>query len=188
LTKAPIRIRTLGDSTGRVRSRFWKTIDTITEYCRSHIKPLSNVEELTDLVWSRAEGEAHGKRAQALQNYALMEGQKIFNALLKQTASDQLRTTRAIADKMESEARISQTKEMFARIKLLERCRSLGVVPMWSKSGQMVFIKAGEDFNWDQLALSLGLQGMSQTRLDRPEPGITPDASLSPRQSHREKP
>ena len=165
---------------GRAGTLFWQTIGAISEYCRSHIKPLANVEELTDLVWTRAEGEAHEKRAQALRTYAEEESQKILNVLVKQTAEDRIRTTRAIADKMESEARLSYSKEMFARIKLLERCRSLGVVPMWNELGQMTFIKAGEEFNWDQFALSIGV---SQMRLDRPEPDVTPDPSHSPRQS-----
>ena len=53
----------------------------------------------------------------------------------------------------------SETNEMLARITLVERCRQLGVLPVWHAPGKMTFLKAPADFDWQALTSKLIIDG-----------------------------
>lgn len=159
------------------------TLKAISLYCQKHIQPKVNLEELTDLTWKRARGEGNEKLAQALKTYAEEEFQIIANLLAQRTADHQVRASRASADKLESEARLSETKELSARLDFVERCRCLGVLPIWNKSGHMTVIKAPELFNWNELAAYLlgavdyGGMSLGETAETEDQSGAAPGAS-----------
>lgn len=144
-----------GDWTSSPGKRLLGTVRAISDYCQEHMQPITNLEELTNFAWSRAEGEAHEKRAQALKAYQEIESQKIANALAKRTAEDQARAIRATADKLELEAELTKTKLLMARVKLVEEIRRLGVTLVENKSGQITITEAPELLNWDELTAKL---------------------------------
>jgi hypothetical protein len=158
-------------------------LGAISSYCQRHIKPRENLEELTELTWRRVKGEANEKLAQSLKDYAEEESRKIANRVAERTVDHQIRASRATADKLESEARISETRELLARVELVERCRQLGVIPIWNGSGHMTVVKAPDLFNWEALTANLlGGRDPDTRPVQETEPdsqsGIDSDVSL----------
>jgi hypothetical protein len=125
---------------GAAGEKFRKTGEVLAEYSRDHIHPEDKVKEFPDLAWSRVRGEAYEKLASALKNFEDVESSKIANELARRTADDKAREAKASADKMESEVRLSQASEFKGRIELIERCRQIGVLPVWNAAGEMTFI------------------------------------------------
>ncbi len=144
------RLRALlpSDWFGVAGKRFLKTGEVLAEYSREHIRPEEKVEELPDLAWNRVKGEANEKHSQALVNFADEESKRIANELARRTADDKAREARASANKMEAEARLSQTSELTARISLVKECRALGVLPVWNRRGAITFLKAPDGLDW----------------------------------------
>jgi hypothetical protein len=55
-----------------------------------------------------------------------------------------------------------------------ERCRQIGVLPIWSRSGKMTFVKAPQDFDWDGLTQKLvTAEELPQTTTRRDSSGRT---------------
>ena len=56
---------------------------------------------------------------------------------------------------MVAEVRAAETNEIMARVTLFERCKQLGMLPLWDGSVKMVIVPATADFNWDGLTRKL---------------------------------
>ena len=108
-----------------------------------------------DLAWTALEGAATEKQSIALLNHAKRETEAIEAELKRRILPSKVRQEHAAAEKLESEARISQTKEVEARIELFEQLRELNVLPLWDNSGRMTVIAAPTDINWDELRIKL---------------------------------
>jgi hypothetical protein len=160
------------DWKGSPGHQFRNTLSAVSLYCKQHIQPRENLEELAELTWTRAKGEGNEKFAQALKSYAEEESLKIANRVAARTAEDQIRASRATADKLESEARLSEMQELTARADLVERCRQLGVIPIWNQIGHMTIVKAPPQFNWDEFAESMLVAlDSARTHANQAEPG-----------------
>ena len=162
--KARLRALFPADWLGVAGDKFRQTGAVLAEYSREHIRPEERLDELPDLAWNRVKGEANEKHSQALVNFADEEAKKIANELARRTADDQAREAKASADKMEAEARLSQSSDMAARIALVERCRALGVLPVWDQFGHMTFLKAPKNLDWNELTQKL-LDAEEPTRI-----------------------
>jgi len=138
------------------------------DFSRDHIRPQEKLEELPDLAWNRVKGEANEKHSKALLNFADEESKKIANEIARRTVDEKVREAKASATRLEAEARLSQTNEMLARVTLVERCKSMGVLPVWNRSGEMTFLNAPANFDWD---------GLTQRLLSQDELGQTEEPS-----------
>jgi hypothetical protein len=130
------------------------------------VRPEERLVEAPDLAWNRIKGEANEKHSQALVNFAEEEEKRIAIELARNTLGNQIRASKAAADKLEAEARLAQTNELAGRLELLERCRQLGVIPLWDNAGRMVFSKSPKDLDWDGLEQHL-LLGAEETPVFR---------------------
>jgi hypothetical protein len=116
---AKLRALLPADWLGVAGDKFRKTGAVLADYSREHIRPEERIDELPDLAWNRVKGEANEKHSQALVNFADEEAKKIANELARRTANDKVREAKASADKMEAEARLSQSNDLAARIGLV---------------------------------------------------------------------
>jgi hypothetical protein len=153
--KARVRALFPSDWSGSAGERFRATLRTIAEYNKEYIRPVERVKEAPELGWKRLEGEAHEKRANAVLSYAQEEGEKIKNEVARRTMDDQVRISRANADKCEAEARLAQLNEATARIEFIERCRKMGVTPHWENNEQINVLPVPPNFDWGGLERKL---------------------------------
>jgi hypothetical protein len=150
LSRIVARVRAIPavDWLGSAGKRFRRTLG---DFSRDSLRPGERIEAAPDLVWKAAEGLAHEKRAKALKDYAEVAKDEAATELARKTLESKNRQERALADKMESEARVAQVKKMEARLELVEKLRGVGAVPIWDKKGKMTIVKAPTDYDWSQL-------------------------------------
>jgi len=69
----------------------------------------------------------------------------------RRTAEDKVRQEAATADKIESEVWISRIKEMQELVKLFDTMKRLNAVPVLDKDGNVTFLKAPADIDWNEI-------------------------------------
>jgi len=74
---------------------------------------------------------------------------------------------KATADRMEADARATKMKELEGRIAFVDKLRDLSLIPLWDARGNMLFVKAPPNYDWDGLARDL----LTDRDLDILEPG-----------------
>jgi hypothetical protein len=102
-----------------------------------------------------------------------------MNEIAKRTADHKVREAKASAEKMEADARRAQTNEMMARLALVERCQQLKVLPIWDKNGQMTFLEAPENYDWEGFKHVL-LSASEPNRPDRQLPAADAQTGCLP--------
>jgi hypothetical protein len=123
----------------------------VSDYTHEKIRPAERVAQAPDLAWKAVQGAALEKHAKALKDYADEESQRVDLALKRKTAESKARQEKATADRMESEARISQIKELQERIRLFDELKRFGAIPVWDDDGNINVLKAPPDFDWEEL-------------------------------------
>lgn len=148
-----VKVRALlpTDWIGSAGTRFRKAFSTVGAFLR--VRELA--QAAPDLALTALEGAATEKHSSALLNYAKRETETIETEFKRRTLESKARQEKATAEKLESEARLSQTKEVQARIELFEKLRAIDVLPIWDESGKMAIIKAPADISWDELQIKL---------------------------------
>ncbi len=154
LTRVIARVRSIPAVTwlGAAGVRFRRTLG---DFYRVSLRPGERIEVAPDLAWNAAEGLAHEKRAKALKDYAEAERERAMTELARKTLESKGRQGSALAEKIESEARVAQVRELEARLELVEKLRHVGAVPVWDKTGKMTIVKAPLDFDWSRLDRAL---------------------------------
>lgn len=157
IERVTTRLRAMlpGDWVSEAGQRFRKTLKGISSYTARHIKPEERAAEAPDLAWTAIRGAANEKQSRALVNFAQEEQTKINSELALRTSNDKARQEKAVADRLESEARMAQVKEIEERIVLVDKLRGLGLAPIWDRSGAMIFVKVGPDYDWEGLTSRL---------------------------------
>lgn len=152
-----VRLRALlpTDWIGAAGHRFRRTLRGISSYTSRSIRPEERASEAPDLAWTAVRGAANEKQSRALVNFAQEQQTKISSDLALRTSDDKVRQEKAIADRLESEARLAQVREMEARIGLVDKLRSLGLAPIWDTSGAMILVRVGQDYDWEALTSRL---------------------------------
>jgi len=135
--------------------RFRQTMTAISDYAHEKIRPGERLDEAPELGWKAVQGAALEKHARALKEYAGEENERIEIELKRKTVDSRTRQEKATADKLESEARVSQIRELQERIKLFDELRRFGAIPVWDVDGNMRVIKAPPNLAWDELQKQL---------------------------------
>ena len=114
------------------------------------------------------------KHSRTLVNFADEEQKRIAAELSKMTLQDKVRQEKATADRMEADARAAILKELEGRIAFVDKLRELRLIPLWDARGNMMFVKAPPNYDWDGLAGEM----LKNRDLDILEPGRKDDPSI----------
>lgn len=107
---------------------FRKTLRRLTAYSREQLELPEKVDALSGMAWKAAEGVSSAQHAKADADYAKAENDRIDAELRRRTLDAKVRQEFAVANKAESEARLSRLKELEARLDLERKCREIGVM------------------------------------------------------------
>jgi hypothetical protein len=153
IARITARVRALlpKDWLGPAGRRFRQTTTTISDYTHEKIRIGERLDEAPDLAWKAVQGAATEKHANALKAYAQEESERIEIELKRKTLHSKARQEDATADKLESEARTAQIREIQERIKLFDDLKRLGAIPIWDQDGNLSITKAPPQFEWDEL-------------------------------------
>lgn len=132
---------------GKAGERFRQTADILSDYTKKNVRVGERLKEAPDVLWQTAKL----KSSEALVNAAEEEHKRIEIELARQTLVAKKRQEEASADKAETEARMLRIDEIEKRLAFIETLRKAGMVCVWSSEGQMTFLKAPLNFNWDDL-------------------------------------
>lgn len=163
LTRVTARIRALLPRhwRGHAGQRFRETITTISEFTKEHVRVAERVQEAPDVLWDTL----REKGSRALVNVADEEQKRIAIELARVTLRDKARQERATADRLETEAKIIKIHELEARFALIEKLRTLNVVPVLDSNGTMTLVRMPADYDWEGLVSRL----LSATDLSLPD-------------------
>jgi hypothetical protein len=152
-TRITARVRALlpKDWLGGAGRLFRKATTAMSDFTHKNIRPGERLNEAPDLGWKAVQGAALEKHARAVKQYAEEENERIEIELKRKTLHSKERQENAAADKLESEARIAQIRELQERIKLFDDLKRFGAVPVWDQDGNLSLSKAPPNFNWDEL-------------------------------------
>jgi hypothetical protein len=153
IARITARVRALlpEDWLGPAGRRFRRATTTISDYAHEKIRPRERLDEAPDLAWKAVQGAATEKHANALKAYAAEESERIDIELKRKTLRSKARQESATADKLESEARTAQIRELQERVKLFDDLKRLGAMPIWDQDGNLSVSKAPPQFDWDEL-------------------------------------
>ena len=132
---------------GKAGERFRETVDTLSDYTKKNVRVGERLREAPDVLWETLKQ----KSSEALVNAAEEEHKRIEIELARQTLVAKRRQEEASADKAETEARMLRIDEIEKRLAFIEKLRKSGMVCVWSSEGQMTFLKAPLNFNWEDL-------------------------------------
>lgn len=142
---------------------------TLADFCRISVRPGERLEAAPDLAWKAVEGLAHEKRAKALRDYAEVEKEQAETDLARRTLESKSRQEHALAQRMESEARVALLKELEARLELIEKLRGVGAIAIWDKRGKMSVVKAPPDYDWSTVETTIVFSHETESLLETSE-------------------
>lgn len=153
LTRLRISVRALllEHWKGQAGQRFRETVNTVSEFTKEHVKPGERLKEAPDMLWDTLKE----KSSRTGVNLADEEQKRIASELARRTLEDKARQESAIADRLETEARMAKIQEQQTRLDFVEKLRKINVVPVWDARGSMIFAKAPTDYDWDGLTSRL---------------------------------
>ena len=166
---ARVRCLLSQDWLGKAGRQFRRTMMVISDFSEEQLHLRERLEAAPDLGWKFVEGAASEKHAKAMHDYAEEENARLDSELKRRTLESNARQARASADKVESEARVAQISEIDARLQLFDKLRARNAIPYWDDKGNMVIVKASEEFDWEALQDRLLRTGELPKLADRSE-------------------
>jgi hypothetical protein len=155
--------------------RFRNTIGELSEYSTRNLRIRERLDQAPDIGWNSLKI----KSSEALLRAAEEENERVATELARQTLTDKARQEKATADRMETEVRILNIKEIEERVTLVEKLRASNCVPVWDSKGNMRVLKAPPDYDWDGLTSAimhtadLSLPAVSDSELTGTDQGVS---------------
>ena len=139
------------DWLGSAGEAFRQTMKRIS----AHPEVREKIKEAPDLAWNVVKGATNQRHAKSEVDFATAENVRIEAELRRRTLESKARQEEATADRLESDARSAEVKELLARLELGDRMRELNVAPVWDDEGKLTIVRPPEDFDWESLQRAL---------------------------------